>query len=543
MKILLAQINTTVGALEANRQKILKVIENGRALGADLIVLPELATTGYPPKDLLLSRSFVHRNLQVLESLAAETPGIAIIVGFVDVSRRRSGKGLCNSAALIADGKIVSRHNKMLLPTYDVFDEGRYFDPAESVRAAEFRGMRLGISICEDIWNDELYWKHRIYRKDPIKELCGQGVDAIINISASPFTLNKRGIKEGMFRNTATRYGKPVIHVNLVGGNDSLIFDGWSNVFSERGEIVAQARDFAEDFVLYDTERETADKHPTASEGMECLLEALKLGLRDYVTKCGFKRVVIGLSGGLDSSVVAALAALALGKEQVLGVSMPSQFTSRQSITDAEALARNLGIQLKIIPIQDIYESYLATLKPEFRDLPFGIAEENIQARIRGNLLMALSNKFGYLVLSTGNKSEIATGYCTLYGDLTGGLAVISDVPKTMVYELAGYLNRDGEVIPQAVIKKAPSAELRPNQKDQDTLPPYEVLDKIITAYIEEQRGIEEIAAMGFSEEFVKDVVRKIDGAEYKRMQAPPGLKVTTRAFGYGRRMPIARGE
>jgi NAD+ synthase (glutamine-hydrolysing) len=543
MKIVLAQINTTVGALKGNRRRIVEAIREGRKRGADLVVLPELATTGYPPRDLLEIRSFVRENLEALESLAPETVGIGVIVGFVDVNTRRAGKGLYNGAALIVDGKIVSRHHKALLPTYDVFDEGRYFDPADSMRAAEFRGMRLGISICEDIWNDELYWKRRIYRKDPIKELCKQGVDMIINISASPFTLNKRGIKEGMFRNTATRYGKPVVHLNLVGGNDSLIFDGCSNVFNERGEIAAQARDFSEDFVLYDTAKGSGENHATTGERIERVVEALALGLRDYVRKCGFDRVVIGLSGGVDSSVVAALATRALGREKVIGVSMPSQFTSAESNRDAEELARNLGIELKVMPIKSIYESYLAALKDEFAGLPFGVAEENIQARIRGNLLMALSNKFGYLVLSTGNKSEIATGYCTLYGDMTGGLAVISDVPKTMVYEIADHLNREKEVIPQSVITKAPSAELRPNQKDQDTLPPYEMLDKIITAYIEEERGVEEIAAMGFSEEFVKDVIRRIDGAEYKRKQAPLGLKVTSRAFGYGRRMPIARGE
>ncbi len=542
MKILLAQINTIVGALEHNTQIIIETIRKARAQNIDLVVFPELTLTGYPPKDLVEKKWFVEKNVHQLDALTPETEGIGAIVGYLAPNPTAEGKGTFNSAALLCDKSISSVHHKSLLPTYDVFDEARYFDPAPSITPALFRGKRLGISICEDIWNDQLHWGRRLYKRDPILELTEQRVDLMINISASPFTLGKRQIKHDMFSQIARRHQVPVVHLNLVGGNDSLIFDGWSNVFNQQGEIVVQGRDFQEDLLLYDTEQTSGEHHPTTAEGMERLYQALCLGLRDYVKKCGFKRVVIGLSGGMDSSLVAVLAVAALGRENVVGISMPSRFTSEVSTKDAAELTRRLGIEYRVIPIEPIFTSYLESLLEHFKDKPFDVTEENIQARIRGNILMALSNKFGYLVLSTGNKSELAMGYCTLYGDMAGGLAVISDVPKTMVYELAAYVNRDREIIPTSVLSRPPSAELRKNQKDEDSLPPYPVLDPIIKAYVEDHKGLEDIVAMGFERSFIENIIKCIDSNEYKRHQAPPGLKVTSKAFGYGWRMPIAKG-
>jgi NAD+ synthase (glutamine-hydrolysing) len=542
MKILLAQINTIVGALEHNTRTVIETIRKARAQSCDLVVFPELTLTGYPPKDLVEKKWFVEKNGQQLEAIAHETEGIGAIVGHLAPNPSTEGKGVFNSAALLCDKSISSVHYKSLLPTYDVFDEARYFDPAPCVAPVLFRGKRLGISICEDIWNDQLYWDRRLYKRDPILELAEQGVDLMINISASPFTLNKRQIKHDMFSQVARRHQVPLVHTNLVGGNDSLIFDGWSNVFSAQGEIIAQARDFHEDLLLWDTDQTSGERHPVTVSSMQRLHQALCLGLRDYVKKCGFQRVVIGLSGGVDSSLVAVLAVDALGRNNVVGVLMPSRFTSEQSTGDAAELARRLGIEYRIISIETIFASYLESLKEHFKDKPFDVSEENIQARIRGNILMALSNKFGYLVLGTGNKSELAMGYCTMYGDMVGGLAVISDVPKTMVYELAAYVNRNREIIPSAVLSKPPSAELRMNQKDEDSLPPYPILDPIIKAYVEDRKGVEEIMAMGHERSFVESIIRRIDNNEYKRQQAPPGLKVTSKAFGYGWRMPIAKG-
>ncbi len=542
MKILLAQINTIVGALEHNTQIIIETIRKARTQNIDLVVFPELTLTGYPPKDLVEKKWFVENNVHQLEAITPETEGIGAIVGYLAPNPTTEGKGTFNSAALLCDKSICSVHHKCLLPTYDVFDEARYFDPAPSVTPALFRGKRLGISICEDIWNDQLHWGRRLYKRDPILELTEQGVDLMINISASPFTLNKRKIKHDMFSQIARRHQVPLVHTNLVGGNDSLIFDGWSNVFNEQGEIVVQGRDFQEDLLLYDTDQTPGEHHPTTAEGMERLYQALCLGLRDYVNKCGFKQVVIGLSGGMDSSLVAVLAVHALGRENVVGISMPARFTSELSTKDAAELTRSLGIEYRVIPIEPIFTSYLESLSEHFKDKPFNVTEENIQARIRGNILMALSNKFGYLVLSNGNKSELAMGYCTLYGDMAGGLAVISDVPKTMVYELAAYVNRDREIIPASVLTRPPSAELRKNQKDEDSLPPYPVLDPIIKAYVEDRKGVDDIVAMGFERSFIENIIKCIDSNEYKRHQAPPGLKVTSKAFGYGWRMPIAKG-
>ena len=549
MRIALAQINTTVGAIPENADRIIETMKRAADKGADLVVFPELTITGYPPLDLLDRPSFITHNLEALARVAEASANLpAAIVGYVQRDERREGKGLFNAAALVANGAIVGTQAKTLLPTYDVFDEMRYFDPALETRPIEFGGLRIGLSICEDIWNDALFWgrlsRRRFYEDDPIEDLVAKGVDILINISASPFTEGKRAIKKNLFSNAAKRHALPLVHVNLVGGNDNLIFDGWSNVFGPDGEILVQARDFDESLVCYD--------HPAATPGeiesittdnVESICEALTLGTRDYLRKVGFTKAVVGLSGGIDSAVTAALAARAIGPENVLGVAMPSHFSSEHSKSDARQLAESLGIEFRLVPIKDIYDAYLERLQPEFAGRDFDTTEENLQARIRGNILMAFSNKFGHILLSTGNKSEMAVGYCTLYGDMSGGLAVLSDVPKTMVYRIAEFLNRDREVIPRNTIDKPPSAELRPDQFDSDSLPDYEILDGIIKAYVEDGCFVDEIVDQGFDESTVRWVVRAIDRNEYKRRQAAIGLKVTHRAFGYGRRMPVARGS
>jgi len=542
MKIFLAQINTTVGAIEENAAKVRQWIARARTEGADLVVFPELTLTGYPPKDLLEFPWFVEKSRAAVEELAGATKGIAALVGFV--SRRESGEGklLHNSAAFLANGQVVSIHHKTLLPTYDVFDEGRYFDPAPEVQPIGFLGRRLGVSICEDCWNDRLYWQRRLYRVDPIEQLSRQGIEVLINMSASPFAMGKRKIKQEMFAQIAARHRLPLIHVNLIGGNDSLVFDGWSNVFDRNGEIVAQLADFREDGALVDLDQAAGPMRTLASSDEEQVYEALLLGIRDYLGKCGFRRAVIGLSGGIDSAVTAALAAAALGSENVLGVAMPSRYSSPESLDDARQLAENLGIECRVIPIEPIYTACLKSLTELESESEPDLAAENLQARLRGMILMAISNKHGHLVLSTGNKSELATGYCTLYGDMVGGLAALADVPKTLVYRLAHYINeRAGRsLIPRSSIEKPPSAELRPGQKDTDSLPPYEILDPIVAAYVEDRLDAEAIIARGFDRETVESVVRRINRNEYKRLQAAPGIKVTSKAFGYGRRMPIA---
>jgi NAD+ synthase (glutamine-hydrolysing) len=548
MKIALAQINTMVGAISDNAGRIVNALERARDAGADLVVFPELTIPGYPPLDLLDRESFIARNLEALDRVAEATRNLpAAIVGFVRRDGRHEGKGLLNAAALCAEGRIVSVHDKSLLPTYDVFDEMRYFDPALDTRVAVWNGTRIGISICEDIWNDTLYWKlqgrRRLYSNDPIESLVSQGAEILVNIAASPFTESKRRFKNEMFAEVARRHRLPLIHVNLVGGNDSLVFEGASNVFDSEGHIVAQARDFAESLLVVDTDNlSNSPMEPVTQEEIAGICEALTLGIRDYVGKCGFKSIVVGLSGGIDSAVTAALAVRALGASNVTGVAMPSEFSSDHSIADAKALAENLGIRFHVVHIRPAYRTMLETMEPLFEERPFNIAEENLQARIRGNILMALSNKFGHLVLSTGNKSEMAVGYCTLYGDMSGGLAVLSDVPKTLVYALAEFLNRSGECIPVNTIAKPPSAELRPDQLDSDSLPPYEILDPILRAYIEEGCSKDTIVERGFERPTVERVLRMIDRNEYKRQQAAVGIKITHRAFGYGRRMPIARG-
>lgn len=541
MKVALAQINTVVGDFENNVRKICSFIERAKRKHADLVVFPELAVTGYPPKDFLDIPAFVGHNLKALRDITQQVSGIAAIVGFVDRNRQSYGKLVHNAAAFIQDRQIVSVHHKSLLPTYDVFDESRYFESACSIAPVQFNNYTLGISICEDIWNDEEFWMRPLYETDPIEKLISKGANVIINISASPFTVEKHeSIRLRMLTHDAKKYKVPFIYVNQIGGNDELVFDGSSAVINAQGKRIAQAAAFGEDLIVVDIENTATQVVPQTFTPIETVQKALLLGLRDYVVKCGFEKVIIGLSGGIDSAVTAALAVEALGSENVMGIIMPSQFSSQGSVDDAVQLSKNLAIDYRIFPIKDLFDGYQMILREEFRGLPFDIAEENLQARIRGNIIMTLSNKYGYLVLSTGNKSEMAVGYCTLYGDMNGGLALISDVPKTMVYELAKYMNREKEIIPQETLSKPPSAELRPNQLDQDSLPPYDILDSILKAYIEEAKCIEEIVRMGFDETTVRDVIQKVNRNEYKRRQAAPGIKVTSKAFGSGRRMPIA---
>jgi NAD+ synthetase len=541
MKIALAQINPTVGDFPGNAAKILQFAERAAKQGADLVVFSELCLCGYLPMDLIERPHFIERNERELARLATRLP-IPSIIGYAARSSGATGKSAANAAALVADGKVRFVQHKMLLPTYDVFDESRYFQPATSQQMVAFHGQNLGITICEDIWNDKTFWAKPMYERDPVTELIAQRANLIINISGSPYTIGKRALRLDMLRSLAKAHGFPVIYVNQIGGNDSLVFDGGSVVVLPDGRIAAQASSFAEDLVFFDTETLAGDIHPQPEPEIELVLQALICGTRDYVQKSGFRAVVVGLSGGIDSSVVAAVAAAALGPKNVLGVSMPGPYSSAGSRDDARQLADNLGIQFLTLPIGDVFNCYRTTMAEAFQGRPDDVTEENLQARVRGNFLMALSNKFGSMVLSTGNKSEMAVGYCTLYGDMAGGLAMLSDVPKTMVYALADLINRDRELIPHNSIQKPPSAELRPNQTDQDSLPPYEVLDKILKSYIEDVKSPEEIAAdHHFDLELVRSIAGKVDRNEYKRRQAPPGLKITSRAFGIGRPFPIVQ--
>jgi NAD+ synthetase len=540
MKAALAQINTTVGDIAGNEAKILAAYRRGQESGADLVVFPELSVTGYPPRDLLLKPGFIAENLHALERLAKCTGKTGMLLGYVGENSVRPGREAANCAALLQHGKILAIRAKSLLPTYDVFDEDRYFEPATDNKPILFNGESIGVTICEDIWNDEDFWQDRRYRRNPPMELVAAGARIIFNISASPWWLGKNQTRSAMLGNLAAKAGVPVLFCNQVGGNDELVFDGSSLAFNGKGEIVAQGNQFAEDFVLVDTQ--TARPVPLIQRADEELVhDALVMGLRDYLHKCGFASAVLGLSGGIDSALVACLAVAALGKENVRGVSLPSQFSSQGSLDDARILAANLGIKYEVIPIQPAFESVRKQLQGTFAGLAEDTTEENIQARLRGVILMALSNKFGSLLLTTGNKSELAVGYCTLYGDMCGGLAVISDVPKTMVYRIAKWINRERELIPAASITKAPSAELRPNQTDQDSLPPYDVLDAILEAYVVQGKNPAEIKSQGFDETVIRRVIKLIDLSEYKRRQAAPGLKVTSKAFGVGRRVPIAQ--
>ncbi len=540
MKIALAQLNPTIGDFAGNEAKILAAYRRGVVAGVDLVACTELSTTGYPPRDLLLRQSLMAQNLALLGRLAAATGPVGLLVGCVGENATRPGREVTNAAALLQRGSILATRTKTLLPTYDVFDEDRYFQPAGDNTPVEFNGHKLGLTICEDIWNDEDFWPERRYRSNPPVELAAAGAEVILNISASPWHLGKNQTRFEMLRRLAVKTERPVLFCNQAGGNDELVFDGASLAFNGQGELVAHARLFAEDFVIVDT-GSRARIAPPALVDEALVYEALVLGLRDYFAKCGFRRAVLGVSGGIDSALVACLAVAALGAENVRVLSLPSQFSSPGSLADARLLAGRLGVQYDVLPIQKAFAAVRDELKPLFGDRPEDTTEENVQARLRGVLLMALSNKFGGLLLTTGNKSELAVGYCTLYGDMCGGLAVIRDVPKTMVYRLARWINREREIIPLASITKPPSAELRPNQTDQDTLPPYDVLDAILDAYVVRGRSAAEIIAAGFDEATVRRVVRLIDVSEYKRRQAAPGLKVTTKAFGVGRRIPIAQ--
>jgi NAD+ synthase (glutamine-hydrolysing) len=538
MKIGFAQINPTVGDLQGNFEKIAKAYDELAKAGADIVIAPELAVTGYPPQDLLFKSRFVPENLAALDRLQKRLSETALLVGFVDRNEGR-GKPFHNAAALLQAHQPMQKTHKSLLPTYDVFDEDRYFQPATKVAPLNFRGRRIGVTICEDIWT-ERYLPRPLYECDPLRSLVNQEAEIILNVSASPFNLRKPGVRREMISGLAGTYQRPIFYCNSVGGNDQLVFDGNSIAVNARGELIAQLPAFEEANVVVDSESAALATIPS-EDIMAELYDALRLGLRDYLGKCGFKSAVLGLSGGIDSAVVAAIAADALAPENVTGVSMPSQFSSRGSVLDALALSKNLGIQCLQIPIADTFTVFKAQFKEVFAGRTEDATEENMQARLRGMTLMALSNKFGHLVLSTGNKSELAVGYCTIYGDMAGGLAVISDVPKTMIYELARFINRKRKIIPVSTVEKPPSAELRPNQKDQDTLPPYDVLDVILRLYVEENLSAAEIVAQGFDEATVRWVQRRVDLNEYKRAQAAPGLKVTSRAFGVGRRMPIAQ--
>ena len=540
MKVALAQINTTVGDFAGNEAKIRAAYQKGTETGVDLVVFPELATCGYPPRDLLLKKQFLLHNLELVERLAETTGKTGLLVGYVGENEASPGRDATNAAALCQHGKILATRTKMLLPTYDVFDEDRYFEPATENLPVEFNGQKIGLTVCEDLWNDEDFWHERRYRRNPAAELAAAGAQIILNLSASPWHLKKNKTRHRMLGSLAAKVKCPLLYCNLVGGNDELVFDGESLAFNSVGQLTAQGGFFSEDFLVVDTGQMKVIE-PKEPVEEEMVFKALVLGLRDYLHKCGFKSAVLGLSGGIDSALTAVLAVEALGKENVRGVSLPSQFSSQGSLDDARLLAKNLGIQYEVIPIQPMFEAARHQLKTVFAGCKEDTTEENIQARLRGVVLMALSNKFGSLLLTTGNKSELAVGYCTLYGDMCGGLAVISDVPKTMIYPLAHWINRAGEVIPTNSITKPPSAELRPNQTDQDSLPPYEALDAILDAYVVQLRSASEIIAAGFDEATVSRVVRLIDFNEYKRRQAAPGLKVTSKAFGVGRRIPIAQ--
>ena len=538
MKVGFAQLNLTVGDLRGNFDKIVQSYERLSAAGADLIVTPELAITGYPPQDLVFKSRFVPETLEVLEELHRRVAKAALLVGFVD---RNEGKGkpFHNAAALLVRGQPIRKAHKSLLPTYDVFDEDRYFEPAAHVEPFDLNGQKIGVTICEDIWTEH-YLPRPLYDCEPTRSLIEQGAEIILNLSASPFTLQKPGIRYEMVATLARTYRRPIFYCNMVGGNDQLIFDGNSIAVNASGALIAQLPGFREYEEIIDTNSTATIEFQNESAPAQ-LFPALSLGLRDYLAKCGFKSAVLGLSGGIDSAVVAAIAANALGPENVTGVSMPSQYSSRGSVDDSKQLAENLRIKLLHVPIAETFAVFKSQFKEIFAGLAENETEENMQPRLRAMTLMALSNKFGHLVLSTGNKSELSVGYCTIYGDMAGGLAVISDVPKTMIYDLARWINRDKEIIPRSTIDKPPSAELKPNQKDQDTLPPYEVLDEILRLYVEENLSARDIMGHGFDEKTVRWVQRRVDLNEYKREQAAPGLKVTSRAFGLGRRMPIAQ--
>ncbi len=538
MKVGFAQLNPIVGDLKGNFEKIVQAYERLDKAGADLVLTPELAIPGYPPQDLVFKSRFVPENIEAVHRLHERMGRAALVVGFVDRNEDR-GKPFHNAAALLQRGQPLRVAHKSLLPTYDVFDEDRYFEPATRVVPFDLNGRKIGITICEDIWTEH-YLPRPLYDVEPVRSLIEGGADLIVNLSASPFNLNKPSIRCEMVAALAHAYRRAICYCNATGGNDQLVFDGNSIAVSETGELIARLKAFSEDERIVDLSSPKPMEWKSDPVPQD-LYGALCLGTRDYLRKCGFRSAVLGLSGGIDSAVVAAIAAQALGPENVLGVSMPSQYSSQGSMDDAEALARNLGINYRQIPIKAPFEAVKTALKEIFKGLPEDTTEENMQSRLRAVILMSLSNKFGHLLLTTGNKSELAVGYCTIYGDMAGGLAVISDVPKTSVYDLARWINRDREIIPVSTLDKPPSAELKPDQKDQDTLPPYDVLDEILRLYVEENMSGRDIISHGFDEKTVRWVQHRVDINEYKRQQAPPGLRVTSRAFGVGRRMPIAQ--
>jgi len=538
MKIALAQINPVIGDLKGNVVKINNYIERAKDAKCDLVVFSELSLVGYPPRDLLLRTDFVKACQDALIDILPFTRGIGVLLG--NITPVSGSDKLYNSAILLDDGRIAGTVNKSLLPNYDVFEEDRYFEPSSSVKCLTFRGMKLGVSICEDIWNDQEFFQYKRYNRDILDELYKESPDIFINLSASPYHYSKHKVRVDMVAHMAGKYDIPFIYVNQVGGNDELIFDGSSMVFNKEGKLILSGGNFVEDLIIYDTEV-PKPPIPTPEEDISWMHKALVLGFRDYFHKTGFKKTLLGLSGGIDSALIACLAVDALGKENVLGVSMPSRYSSGHSRDDARDLAENLGIEYRVLPIENTFAQYIKLFNG-CENIVGDLAEENIQARIRGNLLMFLSNREGRMLVSTGNKSEIAVGYSTLYGDMCGGLSVIGDIPKTLVYKLCNYINRDREIIPVSTLTKPPSAELRPNQVDQDSLPPYEVLDAVIHMYIEENLSLVEMVEKGYDRDTILKILNMIDRVEYKRRQAPPVLKMTTRAFGMGRKIPIAQG-
>ena len=539
MKIGILQVDLTVGDFVGNSVKILRSYEKVVREGADLAVAPELGLCGYPPRDLLNRADFLEAHDRALKGLAVKIGKVPLLIGGIEKFQGKDGRPLHNTAFLLQQKKIRAVARKALLPTYDVFDEDRYFEPGGDFQPIRIGKARVGVTICEDIWNDEDVWPTRRYRRDPVRELTKKGIDLLVNLSASPWSLDKEKTRYRLLREVAIRSRIPVVQVNAVGGNDELVFDGQSLAVGKKGGLLAQGAPFGEQSWVVDLQgRET---QPDWASREESVFRALVLGTRDYLKKCGFGEVVLGLSGGIDSALTAVIAAEALGPDQVLGVAMPSRFSSEGSVKDAEALAKRLKIRYLNLPIEGSFQAMLASIAPARGGKTGGLTEENLQSRLRGVILMAISNDTGRLLLTTGNKSELAVGYCTLYGDMCGALAVIADVPKTMVYRVARWVNREREIIPKSSIEKAPSAELRPNQTDQDSLPPYEELDRILESYVVNDGSIRAMAKKGISKKTAQEIVRKIDLSEYKRRQAAPGIKITTKAFGVGRRMPIAQ--
>jgi NAD+ synthase (glutamine-hydrolysing) len=541
VRIGILQLNSTIGDFVANREKLVTGYGKACVLGAEFVLAPELFLCGYPPRDLLLREDFIDANLSALEETARQIGAIPLCAGYVDRNPEKPGRALRNAAAILQNGKIIWRTHKSLLPSYDVFDEDRYFEPAKKNEPFIFNKKKLGITICEDIWNDEDFWPERLYRRDPVRELISQGAEMILNISASPWHDGKEKTRLEMLQRVARDEKIPLAQVNLVGANDELIFDGHSVALNSRGEVVVLGKGFAEEIFVVDLEKNPPVQKNEFPRREQQVFSALSLGIRDYVRKCGFKSVILGLSGGIDSALVAVLAADAMGAENVFGVSMPARYSSEGSLSDAAALAKNLGIRYEVFSIEPAFQSVEKQLEKVFTNFKPNEAEENVQSRLRGVTLMALSNKFGALVLTTGNKSEMAVGYCTLYGDMNGALAPIADVLKTDIYKIARWVNRKKIVIPENSISKPPSAELRPNQKDQDSLPPYETLDSILDLYVVKNLSKEKIIQHGFDAAIVNDLINKINFSEYKRRQASPALKISPRAFGMGRRIPIAQ--